>query len=174
METVSITPSPKDQLQERIKNSYLRFMGWIEKLTSISPFGHMMEYARKNPRNLVTAINGHGTNAYFGYVAIVCLLANRLLNTCRYTKIAERQVQWLFGRNPAGVSFMGGSGYRSASQHLADLFDNKLGLKQIPGFVPLGLRGMEVPGLGNDYPFFCSFDVDGCGQGYSISWSTCE
>lgn len=165
---------PDEPLSEKIKHSYSRFMEWIEKLTGISPFGHMMEYRKENPRNLVTAINGHGTNAYFGYVAIVCLLANKILQTDRYTRIAERQVQWLFGRNPAGVSFMGGSGYRSSSQHLADLIDNKLGLKQIPGFVPLGLRGIEIEGLGDDYPLFWGFDVDGYGQGYSIAWSTCE
>ena len=165
---------PDDPITSKIKKSFQNFMPWIEKLTSISPFKHMMEYTRKNPRNLITAINGHGTNAYFGYVAIVCFLANKLLKTDRYTKIAEHQVQWLFGRNPAGVSFMGGSGYRSSSQHLNELLDNKLGLKQVPGFVPLGLWGIEVPGLGNDYPFFWGFDVDGYGNGYSISWSTCE
>ncbi|MCX7706223.1 MAG: glycoside hydrolase family 9 protein [bacterium] len=165
---------PDDPLRKKIENSYKRFMPWIERLTGCSPFGHMMEYKKVRPRNLVTAINGHGTNAYFGYVAIVCFLANRILKTHRYTKIAERQIQWLFGRNPVGVSFMGGSGYRSSSQHLADLFDNKSGLKQIPGFMPLGLRGIEVPGLGNDYPYFRGFDVDGYGNGYSIGWSTCE
>lgn len=163
-----------DPIRKKIEDSYKKFMPWIEHLTGISPFGHMMEYRKTRPKNLVTAINGHGTNAYFGYVAIICLLANRLLKTGRFTKIAERQIQWLFGRNPVGVSFMGGSGYKNSSQHLSDLFDNKLGLKQIPGFMPLGLRGMKVQGLGDDYPYFRGFDVDGFGNGYSIGWSTCE
>jgi hypothetical protein len=133
-----------------------------------------MEYTKTNPRNLVTGIGGHGPISYFGTVAIVCLLANRLLATNRYTPVAERQVQWIFGRNPVGICFMGAAGYRNASQHLMDLFDHGMEFRQVPGYVPLGVRGVEIKGLAPDYPFFCTWDVDGAGQGFSVYWTTCE
>jgi hypothetical protein len=37
-----------------------------------------------------------------------------------------------------------------------------------------GRESKAVPGLGRDYPFFATHDVDGAGQGLSIHWSTCE
>jgi hypothetical protein len=163
-----------DPLRPEILRAYERFMPWIERLSSVSPFRHVMEYAKTNPRNLVTGIGGHGPISYFGTVAIVCLLANRLLDTNRYTPIAERQVQWVFGRNPVGICFMGAAGYRNASQHLMDLFDHGMEFRQVPGYVPLGVRGVEIKGLAPDYPFFCTWDVDGAGQGFSVYWTTCE
>ena len=165
---------PEAPLSAEVISTFEGFMPWIEKLSSISPFRHTMEYTRDTPQNLVTCIGGHGPNAYFGYVAIVCLLANRLLDTDRYTEVAERNVQWLFGRNPVGICFVGDGGYRNASQHLMDMFDHGREFKQVPGYVPLGVRAMEIEGMGPDYPFFCTWDVDGAGQGYSIYWSTCE
>ena len=165
---------PTDPLREGITAAFEKFMPWIERLSSMSPFGHTMEYTKQSPRNLVTCIGGHGPNAYFGYVAIVCLLADRLLKTRKYREIAERQVQWIFGRNPVGICFMGAAGYRNSSQHLMDLFDHGLEFRQVPGYMPLGVRGLEVKGLGPDYPYFCTWDVDGAGQGFSIYWSTCE
>jgi len=163
-----------DPLHQEIVSAFGRFMPWIEKLSSGSPFNHTKEYKKENPLNLVTCIGGHGPIAYFGYTAIVCFLANRLLETDRYTAIAERQVQWVFGRNPVGVCIMGGAGYRNASQHLMDVCDHGPEFRNVPGFVPLGVRGIEIEGLGPDYPFLCTWDVDGAGQGLSIYWSTCE
>lgn len=38
----------------------------------------------------------------------------------------------------------------------------------------LGIRGVEVEGLGKDYPFFPTGDLDGCGEGFGLAWSVCE
>jgi len=169
---------PRDRLRREIVAFFQKFLPWFESLTEDSPFGHVAEYKKDRPRRLLgEAIGGHGLGQYFSYAAILFMLGDELLGTDRYLRAAERQVQWLFGLNPVGVSFLGGSGYRSASQHLADIFDNALGLKQIPGFMPLAIRAVETPYRGRtyaDWPYYPNWDVDGVGQGYSIYWSTCE
>lgn len=165
---------PESPLRGKIIAAFKAFLPWIEKLSARSPFGHMLEYKKKNPRNVFSGINGHAPNAYYGYAAIICLLAGRLLKTGKYAAIAERQAHWLFGHNPAGICMLGGAGWRNASQHLMDTCDHGREFRHVPGFVPLGIRSLEVKGLGNDYPFFPAYDIDGAGQGLSIFWSTCE
>lgn len=115
---------PDHPLARRVVESVKAFMPWIERLTSVSPFGQMMEYGKESRQNCFTGINGHGPNAYYGYTAIVCLLANRLFKSDTFTATAERQVEWIFGRNPRSVCMMGDAGWRNGSQHQMDVLSN--------------------------------------------------
>ena len=114
---------PDDDLIPALKEEVRWFMETVVvPLASRSPYGHMMYlnlnrpidiYANRKPDgNNVVWEWTCGYNQYLAKISRVCSLAAELLNEPTYLDIAERQIQWIMGRNPRRLCMMGGVGYR--------------------------------------------------------------
>jgi len=111
---------PDDKLIPEIKLEIRRFMDEaIVPLTSISPYGQMLELKEEHPRNFVLFgfqfRANQGMTSHYSKIAAISVMASKLLNEPRYLAIAERQIHWLIGKNPRGVSMMSGMGHRQAA-----------------------------------------------------------
>jgi len=115
---------PDDPIVPQLKREVRWFMETaIEPLTSKSPYGQMMSFDLENPVDIFANLKPNGTktgpwdwvcgyNQYLAKISRVCSLAAQVLNEPKYLEIAEKQLQWIMGRNPRGESCMGGVGYR--------------------------------------------------------------
>jgi len=67
-----------------------------------------------------------GSNGYAMYKAMVFLRLNRLVNNKRYYQSAVSLIDYVFGRNPTGYSFVTGFGYKTPMDvhHRVSIADN--------------------------------------------------
>jgi hypothetical protein len=166
---------PQEPLAGKVRDALARFMATVERLTSLSSFGHMADYSDAvSPLLIPRAYAGHGLNSYYAGTANVCLLVGDLLGTRRFVPVAERQMQWVFGRNPCGVCSMGGEGYRRGLLHDITLFYQGKERSTLPGVVPLGISGGDGVAYPLDYPKCSNRPVEGERDGYSVAWSNGE
>ena len=101
-----------------------------------------------------------GINANIAGKAVGLIMASRLLNDPKLTVTAQRQLDWIFGANPFGVSSMIGVGYSHPGIPLTyvNLKEFSPATPHIPGAVINGIGGDR-----NDLP-----DL------FAGSWQTCE
>ena len=114
---------PDDEIVPALKKEVRWFMETaVIPLTSRSPYGQTMYFDLNNPVDILPNRRPDGTyvhnnwttgyNQYLAKISRVCSLAAELLNEPGYLDIAERQIQWIMGRNPRRICMMGGVGYR--------------------------------------------------------------
>jgi len=146
---------PEDKLSLEAKKSLEYFMEEVVvRLSSRSPYQHLMEYtSRKNPQDIYIGvypdgriIGQGGFNRYMCEIAYISCLAAEVLHKPKYLDIAERQIQWVLGRNPRGVCSMGGVGYKQMSVCTMFKSIRELEIESVPGGIVMGIDpGYPVP-----------------------------
>jgi len=138
---------PEDPLVPKIKEAVEQFMeDLIVPLSDQSPFRHMLTLDKNNPEvwpEPATCNTSSVSNTmYLGSIAQASAMAGIFLKKEQYVDIAERQIQWIVGRNPAGMSMVGDIGYREMNTFtgLHSVKDKVRKVNTIPGGVVIGLR----------------------------------
>ena len=141
---------PEDPWVPKIKEAVEQFMeNLIVPLSKLSPFKHMLTMNKDNPEIWPEPASvypdGKGSVScatYLTSIAQTAAMAGLFLKKSEYVDIAERQIQWIVGRNPVGMSMIGDVGYRQMSTFsgLQSVKDKERKLNTIPGGVALALR----------------------------------
>lgn len=152
---------PKHSLNKKIKKSIKWFMKNVSKRLKHSPYGqaqlwdsdlkdwvaiNMFKRSFEKPRGDIS----QGKNCYWLSLAGVCFIANEMLKTDKYTSIAVKQIDWVLGKNPFGVSTVADIGTRFPRMFTMFYWlDNHPASEGvIPGGVINGIGGDK-----NDAPF---------------------
>jgi hypothetical protein len=142
-------------LSERIKKCIDKYMKNVMlPLTKRSPFGHVGDFQKKNPSlfrlTYKSSSGSYGLNAYISCASFIFSKAACLLNKPEYLDIAERQVQWIAGRNPKGCSMVAGMGYKRAGvfTHMSAIPSHRDA--QVTGGVISGFLGGNGTKTGRD------------------------
>ena len=137
---------PEDPWVPKIKEAVEQFMkDLIVPLSNLSPFKHMLTMNKDNPQIWPESDTCGGSSVscttYLSSIAQTSAMAGLFLKKPEYLDIAERQIQWIVGRNPAGMSMVGDVGYRQMSTFsgLQTVKDKMRKLNTIPGGVVLAL-----------------------------------
>jgi len=127
-------------------------MDLAESLCKRTPFGHMMEWTfAPDPANFVHMF--HGYNCALLSLAVVACRTARELGRPQLLSLAERQMQWVLGRNPRGTSLVCGVGHKQLGVYhtgLAHYPEHRVG--EQPGGVVNGFVSMGEPGPGRPGP----------------------
>ena len=124
--------------KEEIAEAFGKWVSFFEPLTRLSPFGQMGGPDREgHPRNLPPgAGNIHMASAGWAMAA-----AAKILKRKELLEIAERQLHWIVGYNPAEVSTMAGVGQGPGAYHTRLVFCEGHEDGVIPGGILNGIRG---------------------------------
>jgi len=116
-----------------------------------TPFGQMMEWTfAPDPVNFVHMF--HGYNCSLLSLAVVAARAARELNRPELLAVAERQMQWVLGRNPRGTSLVSGVGHKQIGLYHTGLSfqdDHRTGEQPggvVNGFVSMGAARITYSG----------------------------
>ena len=121
-----------------------------------TPFGQMMEWTfAPDPVNFVHMF--HGYNCALLSLAVVASRASRELSRPELLVLAERQMQWVLGRNPRATSLVCGVGHKQLGiYHTGLSFSEGHRTGEQPGGVVNGFVSMGAPRLtysGPTYPW---------------------
>ncbi len=121
-----------------------------------TPFGQMMEWTfAPDPLNFVHLF--HGYNCSLLSLAAIAARAAKELGRPELLALAERQMQWVLGRNPRGTSLVSGVGHKQLGMYHTGLSfqeDHRTG--EQPGGVVNGFVSMGAPRItyaGPTYPW---------------------
>jgi hypothetical protein len=158
-------------------------MNLAESLCERTPFGQMMEWTfAPDPVNFVHMF--HGYNCALLSLAVVACRAAGELGRPELLGLAERQMQWVLGRNPRGTSLVCGVGQKQLGIYhtgLSRYEEHRTG--EQPGGVVNGFVSMGAPGptrTGPPYPWdFPYLDIRSSAQeaewrGVDADWWTNE
>jgi len=125
-------------------------------LTTRTPFGQMMEWTfAPDPVNFVHMF--HGYNCALLSLAVVAARSACELNRPELLMLAERQMQWVLGRNPRATSLVCGVGHKQLGLYHTGLsFTDEHRTGEQPGGVVNGFVSMGAPRLtysGPTYPW---------------------
>jgi hypothetical protein len=102
---------PEGPQAEAARRALGRAMDFAQSLCGRTPYGQMMEWTfAPDPANFVHMF--HGYDCAILSLAVVACRAARALERPELLKLAERQVQWVLGRNPRGTSLVSGVGHK--------------------------------------------------------------
>ncbi|MCD6334633.1 MAG: glycoside hydrolase family 9 protein [Candidatus Latescibacteria bacterium] len=167
---------PDSPLGPDIKDAFERWVNYMEPLAKLSNFGQVGGKAEDGSlRNMTPSANRD-----LGCFAWGMATAAMLFGEPKYLEIAERQIQWIVGFNPANVSMMAGVGRGPGCYHHRYCFIEGHEDGVVPGGVLNGMVGgtgevfqigdvrtghfVVSDGLPVDYPVF---DTDGWGWSYA-------
>ena len=137
-----------DALSLEIRGSLDKFLIVMKDCTEVSPFGQINEWTLANdPANFPVLPEGH--NAFYLGCAYFLAKAAILLERDDLAAIAQRQFEWVLGRNVRGVCMVCGAGHRELGAYHANyaVYPDHLNGYQLGGVV----NGI-VGGDGQDYP----------------------
>ncbi|MCK4872899.1 MAG: glycoside hydrolase family 9 protein [Phycisphaerales bacterium] len=171
--------NPASELNSRIKNTFRRWADYNMRFAHVSNFGQIGGVEEDGRlRNL---FESNYRNRRVGGFAWGLATAAILLEEPRYLEMAERQIQWIAGLNPADVSMMAGVGKGPGCYHHRYSFMEGCEDGVVPGGILNGIESgngdlvylgdldtknfviAEVP---PDYPLF---DTDVWGWTYSYA-----
>jgi endoglucanase len=136
-----INRHPESRLGPAIKDAFKRWADYTMQFAKLSPFGQIGGMAKDGS---IRNIKPNTNNGRFGDVAWGMAAAARLLKEPEYLRVAEQQLQWIIGFNPADVSMMAGVGKGPGCFHTRYCFMEGCEGGVVPGGIPLGI----VPGTG--------------------------
>ncbi|HUW33689.1 MAG TPA: glycoside hydrolase family 9 protein [Planctomycetota bacterium] len=151
-----IERSIDDALALEIRGSLDKFLLQLREIAEVSPFGQLGEWTlAENPVNFPVMPRGHST--YYLGCAYLLAKAALLLERDDLASIAQRQLEWVLGRNVRGVCMLVGAGHKNPGAcytSYAAYPEHRSGHQ--PGGVVNGIIG----GDGRDYPIdFPCLDV---------------
>jgi hypothetical protein len=139
-----------------VRRALGRTMDFAEGLCAKTPYGQMMEWTfAPDPVNFVHMF--HGYNCALLSLAVVAARASRELKRPELLALAERQLQWVLGRNPRGTSLMAGVGAKQLGLYHTGLSwypEHRTG--EQPGGVVNGfvaMSGTRIGYYGPSYPW---------------------
>jgi hypothetical protein len=107
---------PQGRLAPIVQEALTSFFQFSKSLMSKSgAFEHLPEYVEGRIPNPLLTTSSHGYNSWFLVTAYLMAWGSRLLSDPSLGRLAQRQVQWVLGANPRGMSFMIGIGSRRAA-----------------------------------------------------------
>jgi len=143
-----IERSIDDALALEIRGSLDKFLLQLREIAEVSPFGQLGEWTlAENPVNFPVMPRGHST--YYLGCAYLLAKAALLLERDDLASIAQRELEWVLGRNVRGVCMLVGAGYKNPGAcytSYAAYPEHRSGHQ--PGGVVNGIIG----GDGRDYP----------------------
>ena len=169
---------PDSPVNSDIKDAFGRWVSYMEPLAKLSNFGQLGSRAEDGSlRNMTPSANRD-----LGCFAWGMATAAMLFDEPKYLKIAEHQIQWIVGFNPADVSMMAGVGRGPGCYHHRYCFIEGHEDGVVPGGILNGMVGgtgevfqigdirtghfVVSDGLPVDYPVL---DTDGWGWSYAHS-----
>ncbi len=160
---------PESDVAETIKEAVERFLDFELNHIAGGPFQHRREYTLdENPNELPHIWQGY--NCYFCTGAYVAARAYRLWKNSAWLDYAERQVQWVLGRNPLGVCMVVDAGTRHPG-----VYHHRYGSipghtdARVPGGVVNGINGEKNDGMQTGMPV-----LDQGESGVTGQWQTNE
>jgi hypothetical protein len=136
-----ISRHPGNSLGPRIKEAFRRWAEYTRPFARVSPFGQVGGPAADGS---IRNIKPNTNNGRFGDVAWGLAAAALLLKDPGYLQLAESQLQWILGFNPADVSMMADVGRGPGCYHTRYCFMEGCEDGVVPGGITLGI----VPGEG--------------------------
>ena len=146
-----------DALALEIRGALDKFLVRIRESTAASPFGQIGEWTLADkPANFPAMTRGH--NAFFLGCTYLFAKAALLLQRDDLASIAQRQFEWVLGRNVRGVCMHCGSGHKDlgayCNPHAAYPAHRS-------GYQPGGVVNGIIGGDGRDYPIdFPYIDIE--------------
>jgi len=129
--------NPDSPLNSEIKDAFRRWVSYMEPLAELSNFGQMGCRAEDGSlRNMTPSANRD-----LGCFAWGMATAAMLFEEPKYLEIAEHQIQWILGFNPADVSMMAGVGRGPGCYHHRYCFIEGHEDGVVPGGVLNGMAG---------------------------------
>jgi hypothetical protein len=142
---------PRGPQAETARQALSRAMDLAVSLTDRTPFGQMMEWTfAPDPANFVQMF--HGYNCALLSLAVVACRAAEELARPELLRLAERQMQWVLGRNPRATSLVCGVGHKQLGVYhtgLSRYEEHRTGEQPggvVNGFVSMGAPGPTRPG----------------------------
>ncbi len=131
---------PESKLGPEIREAFRRWAEYTRPIAYLSPFGQIGGRAQDGSlRNIKPNTN----NGRFGDVAWGMAAAARLLKNPEYLRIAQFQLQWILGFNPADVSMMADVGRGPGCYHTRYCFMEGTEDGVVPGGITLGIMAGE-------------------------------
>jgi len=174
---------PEGPQAEAARAALARAMELALCLTEGTPFGQMMEWTfAPDPLNFVHMF--HGYNCFLLSLAVVAARAAAALKRSELLALAERQMQWVLGRNPRATSLVCGVGHKQLGVYHTGLCHqpgHRTG--EQPGGVVNGFVSMGAPRIsysGPNYPWdFPYLDIrspaeEAAWHGIDADWWTNE
>jgi len=143
---------PDREETAEIEKSVRRFLDFELRQIAGSPFMHRREYkVGGDPLDLPNVWQGY--NPYFCAGAYIAAQACQLWGEPEWLDYAERQVQWIMGRNPLGLSMVVGVGhdFPGVYHHRYATIPGREDCR-VPGGVLNGMNGGEENGEPNNQP----------------------
>ena len=127
----------EDPICPEVRDAFRRWADRVLSLAQVSPFGQVGVKAEDGSlRNL-----GRYQNWRFGAYTWGLATASMLLGRHEYLEVAERQIQWILGLNPADISMMAGVGRGPGCYHHRYCFIEGHEDGVVPGGILNGLVG---------------------------------
>jgi len=143
-----IERSIDDALALEIRGSLDKFLLHLKEIAEVSPFGQLGEWTlAEHPVSF--PVMPRGCSTYYLGCGYLLAKAALLLERDDLASIAQRQLEWILGRNVRGVCLLAGAGHREPGacySHYAAYPEHRSGHQ--PGGVVNGFVG----GDGRDYP----------------------
>ena len=146
-----------DALALEIRGALDKFLVRIRESTNASPFGQIGEWTLADkPANFPAMPRGH--NAFFLGCTYLLAKAALLLERDDLAAIAQRQFEWVLGRNVRGVCMHCGSGHKDLGAYYTNLAAYPA---HRSGHQPGGVVNGIIGGDGRDYPIdFPYIDIE--------------
>jgi hypothetical protein len=143
---------PKTDYKKRIEKAVRKFMDFEINHIAGSPFQHRREYTLSNtPLDLPHIWQGY--NVHYCTGAYIAAKAYRLWKEPAWLDYAERQVQWVLGRNPLGVCMVVSAGIEHPGVYhhrFVTIKGHEDGI--VPGGVVNGINGGKDGDKPNNLP----------------------
>ena len=127
-----------ENLNERIREAFKRWIDYVEPFTKASSFGQV---GSKDEKGRLRNLGRNAFNRMLGAYAWGFATAAMLFNESRYLEMAEHQIQWILGLNPCDVSMMVGVGAGPGCYHHRYCFIDGHEDGVVPGGVLNGMVG---------------------------------
>jgi len=129
--------NPESRLNSTIKEAFGRWARYLEPFGGLSNFGQIGCRAKDGSvRNIISS-----GNRVLGAYAWGLATAAMLLGEPKYLKMAEHQIQWILGFNPADISMMAGVGRGPGCYHHRYCFIEGHEDGVVPGGILNGIVG---------------------------------
>jgi hypothetical protein len=137
-----------DALALEIRGALDKFLMRIKECAGVSAFGQMGEWTlARDAVNFPVMPRGH--NTYYLASAYLLAKASALLDRTDIGTIAQRQLEWVLGRNVRGTCMVCGAGHREPGAYYTRYAVHP---EHRDGYQPGGVVDGIIGGDGRDYP----------------------